>query len=80
MLISDLVVDQVVLVEQDRTVPMIHLAITSSLAAGGPRLSVYEYNGSSYVEDPEARIFIRKTGDPAPTGLSPNDIVLEQTP
>lgn len=43
------------------------------------RATIWAYNGSSYAPDPDARLIERATGDPAPTGVVDNDIVLEQT-
>lgn len=60
------------LVKLDPTVPSIQVAIT-----GAPGPGVFAYNGSSW-EQTISRVFIRKTGDPVPTGLMQNDIVLQQ--
>jgi hypothetical protein len=38
---------------------------------------ILSYNGSAYVVDNDARIFIQRTGDPAPTGLADNDITIQ---
>ena len=40
--------------------------------------SIYEYTGSAWALDPDARIFVQKTGDPNPTGMAENDIVVQQ--
>lgn len=42
------------------------------------RAPIWAYNGASYAPDPDARLIERATGDPAPTGVVDNDIVLEQ--
>lgn len=42
------------------------------------RATIWAYNGSSYAPDPDARLIERATGEPAPTGVVANDIVLEQ--
>ena len=42
------------------------------------RATIWAYNGVSYGPDPDARLIEVGTGDPAPTGLADNDIVLEQ--
>lgn len=44
------------------------------------RATIWAYNGSSYGPDPDARLIERATGDPAPTGVVANDIVLQQNP
>jgi len=39
----------------------------------------YTWNGSAWVQTADVKIYVQKTGDPAPTGLGANDIVIEQT-
>ena len=39
---------------------------------------IYAYTGAAYVLDGAARIFVQRTGDPNPTGLIVNDIVLKE--
>lgn len=40
---------------------------------------VWVYDGAAYVLAPTARVFIQRTGDPAPTGLTTNDLVYQET-
>jgi len=54
------------------------LAATVWSAVTTGRATIWAYNGSSYAPDPDARLIERATGDPAPTGVVDNDIVLEQ--
>lgn len=42
------------------------------------KATIWAYNGSAYAPDPDARLIERATGDPAPTGVADNDIVLNQ--
>lgn len=44
------------------------------------RATIWAYNGTSYGPDPDARLIEQATGDPAPTGLTDNDILLQQNP
>lgn len=44
------------------------------------RAAIWAYNGTTYGPDPDARLIEQATGDPAPTGLVDNDIVLQQNP
>ncbi len=44
------------------------------------RATIWAYNGTSYGPDPDARLIEQGTGDPAPTGLTDNDILLQQNP
>jgi hypothetical protein len=44
------------------------------------RAPIWAYNGSTYSPDPDARLFEQGTGEPAPTGLADNDILLQQNP
>lgn len=54
------------------------LAATVWSAVTTGRATIWAYNGSSYAPDPDARLIEQGTGDPAPTGLTDNDILLEQ--
>jgi hypothetical protein len=42
------------------------------------RATIWAYNGASYAPDPDARLIERATGEPAPTGVGANDIVLTE--
>lgn len=44
------------------------------------RAPIWAYNGTSYAPDPDARLIEQATGEPAPTGVVANDIVLQQNP
>ena len=50
--------------------------VLTALSTG--RATIWAYNGVSYGPDPDARLIEQGTGDPAPTGLVDNDIVLQQ--
>lgn len=52
--------------------------VITALSTG--RATIWAYNGASYGPDPDARLIEQATGDPAPTGLVDNDIVLQQNP
>lgn len=53
---------------------------SSDAANAGQVGGVLVYNGvSSYVPDFDVRVYIRKSGDPAPSGLNENDIVLTES-
>lgn len=58
------------------TVMTLAATVWSAVTTG--RATIWAYNGSSYAPDPDARLIERNTGDPAPTGVVDNDIVLEQ--
>ena len=62
---------EVELIELDATVPSIVVAVT-----GAPGPGVFAYDGSQWLQT-TSRVFIRKVGDPLPTGLMANDIVLQ---
>jgi hypothetical protein len=47
--------------------------------AGASPITVLAHNGTAYVADTSVRVFIMRSGDPAPTGLNTNDIVITQT-
>lgn len=49
-------------------------------AAGVGRAPIWAHDGATYAPDPDARLLVQGTGDPAPTGLAENDIVLQQNP
>lgn len=42
------------------------------------RAAIWAYNGATYAPDPDARLIERATGEPAPTGVGANDIVLTE--
>lgn len=44
------------------------------------RAAIWAYNGTSYGPDPDARLIEQGTGDPAPTGLADNDVLIQQNP
>lgn len=44
------------------------------------RATIWAHNGTSYAPDPDARLIEQATGEPAPTGLAANDILLQQNP
>lgn len=50
--------------------------VLTAVATG--RATIWAYNGASYAPDRDARLIERATGEPAPTGVTDNDIVLEQ--
>lgn len=52
--------------------------VLTAVATG--RATIWAYNGASYAPDPDARLIEQATGDPAPTGVVDNDIVLQQNP
>ena len=52
--------------------------VVTALSTG--RATIWAYNGVSYGPDPDARLIEQGTGDPAPTGLADNDILLQQNP
>lgn len=52
--------------------------VLTALSTG--RATIWAYNGVSYGPDPDARLIEQATGEPAPTGLVDNDIVLQQNP
>lgn len=47
------------------------------IVGSSPSTSVFGFNGSTW-EASTSRIFLRRTGDPAPVGLALNDIVFQQ--
>jgi hypothetical protein len=52
--------------------------VLTALSTG--RATIWAYNGTTYGPDPDARLIEQGTGDPAPTGLVDNDILLQQNP
>lgn len=52
--------------------------VLTALSTG--RATIWAYNGTTYGPDPDARLIEQATGDPAPTGLTDNDILLQQNP
>lgn len=50
--------------------------VLTALSTG--RATIWAYNGVSYGPDPDARLIEQGTGNPAPTGLVDNDILLQQ--
>jgi hypothetical protein len=49
-------------------------------AAGVGRAPIWAHDGATYAPDPDARLLVQATGDPTPTGLTDNDIVIQQNP
>lgn len=52
--------------------------VLTALSTG--RATIWAYNGTTYGPDPDARLIEQATGNPAPTGLTDNDILLQQNP
>jgi hypothetical protein len=52
--------------------------VITALSTG--RATIWAYNGITYGPDPDARLIEVGTGDPAPTDVVDNDIVLQQNP
>lgn len=52
--------------------------VLTALSTG--RATIWAYNGVTYGPDPDARLIEQATGEPAPTGLTDNDILLQQNP
>ncbi len=52
--------------------------VVTALSTG--RATIWAYNGTTYGPDPDARLIEQATGEPAPSGLTDNDILLQQNP
>lgn len=59
---------------------IVTLAATVLTATPTGRATIWAYNGATYGPDPDARLIERGLGEPAPTGVVDNDIVLQQNP